>query len=71
MSKERVRRMEDSHTKVDNANVTVRVIIVVEDVLGSVKWVKGGGVREGKANVNLQSLDDSMVVKAVDGVENG
>ena len=37
MSKERVRRMEDSHTKVDNANFTVRVIIVVEDVLGSVK----------------------------------
>jgi len=33
--------------------------------------VKGGGVREEKANVNLQSLDDSMVVKAVDGVENG
>jgi len=29
--------MEDSHTKVDNANVTVRVIIVVEDVLLSVK----------------------------------
>ena len=37
MSKEWVRRMEDSHPKADIANVTVRVIIVVEDVLGSVK----------------------------------
>ena len=37
MSKERVRRMEDSHTNADIVNVTVRVIIVVEDVLGSVK----------------------------------
>jgi len=37
MSKEWVRRMEDSHPKADIANVTVRVIIVVEDVLRSVK----------------------------------
>jgi len=29
--------MEDSHAKADIANVTVRVVIVVEDVLGSVK----------------------------------
>jgi len=32
--------------------------------------VKGGGVREGKANV-LAVSDNSMVVKAADGVENG
>ena len=37
MSKEWVRRMEDSHPKADIANVTVGVIIVVEDVLGSFK----------------------------------
>ena len=37
MSKEWVRRMEDSHPNADIVNVTVRVIIVVEDVLGSVK----------------------------------
>jgi len=37
MSKEWVRKMEDSHPKLDGVNVTVRVIIVVEDVLGSVK----------------------------------
>jgi len=29
--------MEDSHAKADIANVSVRVIILVEDVLGSVK----------------------------------
>ena len=37
MRKEWVKRMEDSHAKVDNATVTVGVIVVVEDVL------KGGG----------------------------
>ena len=37
MSKEWVRRMEGSQAKGDNVNVTVRVIIVVEDVLLSVK----------------------------------
>jgi len=37
MGKEWVKRMEDSHAKVDNATVTVGVIVVVENVL------KGGG----------------------------
>ena len=29
--------MEDSHAKVDNVNVTVGVVVVVEDVLGFFK----------------------------------
>ena len=37
MSKEWVKRMEDSHAKVDNDNVTVGVFVVVEEVLVSVK----------------------------------
>jgi len=35
--------MRDSHAKVDNANATVGVIVVVEDDLGFVKQVKEGG----------------------------
>ena len=37
------------------------------DVLGSLKQVKG----EREKQTYLKSLDDSMVVKAADGVENG
>ena len=32
--------MEDSHAKVDNGDVIVGVLGVVEDVFGSVMWVK-------------------------------
>jgi len=45
----------------------VGVIGAKGDVLGSLKQVKG----EREKQTYLKSLDDSMVVKAVDGVENG
>ena len=38
MSKEWVKRMEDSHAKVNTVTVIVRVVVVVEDVLKFVKW---------------------------------
>jgi len=38
--------MEDSHAKVDDDNVTVEVLGAVEDVFGSVMWVKRQRERE-------------------------
>jgi len=38
--------MEDSHAKVDDDNVTGGVLGAVEDVFGSVKWVKRQRERE-------------------------
>jgi len=40
------KRMEDSHAKVDDDNVTVGVLGAVEDVFGSVTWVKKQRKRE-------------------------
>jgi len=36
----------DLHVKVDGGDVTADVVGVVEDVLGSIKYVKGEGKRE-------------------------
>jgi len=38
--------MEDSHAKVDDDNVTVGVLGAVEDVFGSVTWVRKQRERE-------------------------
>ena len=70
MNKEWVKMMRDSHAKVDNANATVGVIVVVEDDLGFVKQVKEGGrmwEREREESV----LEDNAVVEVVNGIGNG
>jgi len=43
------KRMEDSHAKVDDDNVTVGVLGAVEDVFGSVTWVKKQRERRNQA----------------------
>ena len=40
------KRMEGSHAKVDDDNVTVGVLGALEDVFGSVTWVKKQRKRE-------------------------
>jgi len=62
--------MGDSHSKVDDDNVTVRVLGAVENVFGSVTRVKRQRERERKSSVLEVSVDDAVAVKAVDGIEN-
>ena len=52
-------------TKVSDDNVTVGVLGAVEEV-GSEEWVKG----EGKKSVLEVSVDDVVLMEAVDSIEN-
>jgi len=56
----------DSHAKIDDDNVTVGVLGTVEDVFGSVTWVK----KQTKSSVLEVSVDDPVAVEVVDGIEN-
>jgi len=62
--------MGDSHAKVDDDNVTVGVLGAVEDVFGSVTWVKKQRERERKSSVLEVPMDDVVAVEVVDGIEN-
>jgi len=43
MSKRSEEMDADTHAKVSDDNVTVGVLVAVEEVLGSEEWVKGEG----------------------------
>ena len=62
--------MEDSHAKVDDDNVTVGVLGAVEDVFGSVTWVKKQREREKKSSVLEVPVNDAMAVEVVSSIEN-
>jgi len=60
----------DAHAKVSDDNVTVGVLGAIKNVFGSEDWVKREGyVREKSALEVL--VDDAMVVKVVNTIENG
>ena len=58
----------DADAHVSDDNVTVGVLGAVENVLGSEEWVKGEGERE--RSVLEVSVDDVVLVEAVNGIEN-
>jgi len=66
MSKRSEETGADAHAKVSDDNVTVRVLGAVENVLGSEEWVK----RDREKSVLEVSVDDVMLMEAVDSIEN-
>jgi len=60
--------IEDSYAKVNNDDITVRVLRVVEDVFGSVIWVKRHTER--KSSILEVLVDNAMAVKIVNSIKN-